>query len=78
MNIYDLAQVNESDVRELEYKLFESMNINEFTEDEHKLIYKLAGSDLLTSTMSRTLVLLYSKNQIGEWYGNANTITISI
>jgi hypothetical protein len=28
--------------------------------------------------MSRTLVLLYSKNQIGEWYGNANTITISI
>ena len=66
MNIYDLAQVNESDAKELEYKLFECMDINEFTEDDHKLIYKLAGSDLLTSTMSRTLVLLYSKHMIED------------
>ena len=66
MNIYDLAQVNESDAKELEYKLFECIDINEFTEDDHKLIYKLAGSDLLTSTMSRTLVLLYSKHMIED------------
>lgn len=66
MNIYDLAQVNESDAKELEYKLFDCVDIKEFTEDDHKLIYKLAGSDLLTSTMSRTLVLLYSKHMIED------------
>ena len=66
MNVYDLAQVNENHAKELEYKLFDCVDINEFTEDDHKLIYKLAGSDLLTSTMSRTLVLLYSKHMIED------------
>ena len=66
MNIYDLAQVNESDVRDLEYKLFESMNINEFTDREHRLIYQLAGADLLNSSTTRGLVMLYAKNIIQE------------
>lgn len=66
MNIYELANIDENEARELEFKISDSIDLWEFTPKEHKLIYKLAGADLLNSSTTRALVMLYAKQTIGE------------
>jgi len=66
MNIYDLAGVNEREAMDLEYKINDSLDLSEFTDREHRLIYQLAGADLLNSSTTRGLVMLYAKNIIQE------------
>jgi hypothetical protein len=51
---------------DLEYKINDSLDLSEFTDREHRLIYQLAGADLLNSSTTRGLVMLYAKNIIQE------------
>jgi len=66
MNIYDIAGVNEKEAMDLEFKINDSLDLSEFTDREHRLIYQLAGADLLNSSTTRGLVMLYAKNIIQE------------
>lgn len=64
--IFDMAGINEHDARELICKIRESINFKDFTEQEHRLIYSLASADLLDPSTTRTLILLYSMQTLGE------------
>ena len=66
MNIYDLAGINEREAMDLEYKINDSLDLSEFTNREHRLIDQLAGADLLNSSTTRGLVMMYAKNIIKE------------
>jgi hypothetical protein len=49
-------------------KIMNSLNLKNFSNKEHKLIHKLAGADLLTSSITRALVLLYTNRVMNtEW-----------
>jgi len=67
MNIFKLANIDQNQARELMFKIQESIDLDSITEDEHVLIYKLAGADLLDSSTTRALVMLYAKEIIEEY-----------
>ncbi len=68
MNIYELADINQNEAKDLELKIMNSLNLKDFSNKEHKLIHKLAGADLLTSSITRALVLLYTNRVMNtEW-----------
>ena len=66
MSVFKLTDIDEIKARDLMYKVQDSINLNNITNEEHNLIYKLAGYDLLDSSTTRTLVMLYSSERI-EW-----------
>ena len=47
-------------------KRSESVDLKDFTPKEHRLIYSLAGADLLDSSTTRALVMLYAKETLGD------------
>jgi predicted ATPase with chaperone activity len=64
--LFDMAGINESEARELMFKVNESIDLTDFTPKEHRLIYSLAGADLLDSSTTRALVMLYAKEMLGD------------
>lgn len=68
MNIYELADIDESKARNLEFKIADSIDLWDFSDEDHRLIYKLAGADLLNSSTTRALVMLYAKDKTKDKY----------
>ena len=64
--LFDMAGINESEAKELMFKVSESVDLKDFTAKEHRLIYSLAGADLLDSSTTRALVMLYAKETLGD------------
>ena len=64
--LFDMAGINESEARELMFKVNESIDLTNFNPKEHRLIYSLAGADLLDSSTIRALVMLYAKETLGD------------
>ena len=66
-NLYKLIGVDKEEVLQLQFKISESENLNNFTKKDYELIYKLSGGDLLNPSATRALVMLYSKEKIDAW-----------
>ena len=64
--LFDMAGINESEAKKLIFKVSESVDLKDFTPKEHRLIYSLAGADLLDSSTTRALVMLYAKETLGD------------
>jgi len=64
--LFDMAGINKDEARELMFKVSESVDLKDFTQKEHRLIYSLAGADLLDSSTTRALVMLYAKETLGD------------
>jgi len=64
--LFDMAGINEHDAKELMCKVRESIDLTDFTAKEHRLIYSLAGADLLDPSTTRALVMLYAKETLGD------------
>ena len=64
--LFDMAGINESEAKKLMFKVSESVDLKDFTAKEHRLIYSLAGADLLDSSTTRALVMLYAKETLGD------------
>ena len=64
--LFDMAGINKDEARELMFKVSESVDLKDFTPKEHRLIYSLAGADLLDSSTTRALVMLYAKETLGD------------
>ena len=64
--LFDMAGINKDEARELMFKVSESVDLKDFTPKEHRLIYSLAGADLLDPSTTRALVLLYSMQTLGD------------
>jgi len=64
--LFDMAGINKDEARELMFKVSESVDLTDFTPKEHRLIYSLAGADLLDSSTTRALVMLYAKETLGD------------
>lgn len=63
-NLLKLIGVDTEEVLQLQFKISESENLDNFTKKDYKLIYKLSGGDLLSPSTTRALVMLYSKEKI--------------
>ena len=58
INVCKMAGVEPNAVSNLNFKLMEAENFDDFTKEDHDLVKICAGGDLLTSSMSRTYCLL--------------------
>jgi len=65
-NLFKLIGVNTEEVLQLQFKINESENLDNFTKKDYELIYKLSGGDLLSPSTTRNLVMLYSKEKIDD------------
>jgi hypothetical protein len=63
-NLFELIGVDKEEVLQLQFKISESENLDNFTKKDYELIYKLSGGDLLIPSTTRALVMLYSKEKI--------------
>lgn len=66
-NLFELIGVDKEEVLQLQFKISESENLDNFTKKDYELIYKLSGGDLLSFSTTRALVMLYSKEKIDAW-----------
>ena len=55
-NLFKLIGVNTEEVLQLQFKISESENLDNFTKKDYELIYKLSGGDLFGSPDAGSLV----------------------